>query len=206
MVETTWQTDTGWIIVRDALVMGPWHNTEERSRTHRRTPSDWDAEHILHRPVRCVSGTVELELSCEPAFDYYPKDTAWEYSGSDYGAATATCVSGAAEKGEHPTLKLTTNLRLGLEGREARAHRPLKEGEDVYVAMSWASLPAPQDFEEAASKMWDTAECWRQWIVNGRFSRCGASTPWVWNGRPTTSLLSSRTCPARRTGQSIPCR
>ena len=28
MLETTWQTRTGWLIVRDALVMGPWHNVE----------------------------------------------------------------------------------------------------------------------------------------------------------------------------------
>ena len=58
ILETTWQTHTGWVIVRDALVMGPWHDIESRSRTHRRTPMDWDAEHILLRTVRCVSGTV----------------------------------------------------------------------------------------------------------------------------------------------------
>ncbi len=53
IMETTWQTHTGWLIVRDALVMGPWHDIERRSRTHRRTPMDWDAEHILLRTVRC---------------------------------------------------------------------------------------------------------------------------------------------------------
>ena len=58
ILETTWQTHTGWLNVRDALVMGPWHDLETRSRTHRRTPMDWDAEHILLRTVRCVSGTV----------------------------------------------------------------------------------------------------------------------------------------------------
>ncbi len=52
ILETTWQTHTGWVIVRDALVMGPWHDIDARSRTHRRTPMDWDAEHILLRTVR----------------------------------------------------------------------------------------------------------------------------------------------------------
>ena len=69
ILETTWQTHTGWMIVRDALVMGAWHDIEARSRTHRRTPMDWDAEHILLRTVRCVSGTVELVTAfsiCEP--------------------------------------------------------------------------------------------------------------------------------------------
>src|ERR1700741_5000119 len=26
IMETTWQPPTGWLIVRDALVMGPWHD------------------------------------------------------------------------------------------------------------------------------------------------------------------------------------
>ena len=47
ILETTWQTHTGWMIVRDTLVMTPWHDIETRSRTHRRTPMDWDAEHTL---------------------------------------------------------------------------------------------------------------------------------------------------------------
>ena len=28
ILETTWQTHTGWMIVRDALAMGPWHDIE----------------------------------------------------------------------------------------------------------------------------------------------------------------------------------
>ena len=62
IMETTWQTHTGWLIVRDALVLGPWHNNDQRSKTHRRTPMDWDAEHMLLRTVKCVNGTVELEV------------------------------------------------------------------------------------------------------------------------------------------------
>jgi len=167
MVETTWQTDTGWLIVRDALVMGRWHNNDARSRTHRRTPTDWDAEHVLLRTVRCVSGTVELALSCEPAFDYHRSSAHWEYTGEAYGEAVATCT--ADDPAAHPTLKLTSNLRLGLEGREALAHTRLTEGDDVFVALSWSDLPAPQTFAEAADRMWQTSECWRQWIAVGRF-------------------------------------
>ncbi|MCX2965870.1 glycoside hydrolase family 15 protein [Gordonia sp. Z-3] len=166
MVETTWQTDTGWIVVRDALVMGPWHDHERRSTTHRRTPTDWDAEHILLRTVRCVSGTVELALSCEPAFDYHRGKTVWEYSGPAYGEAIAT---GSGTTAPGPTLKLTTDLRLGLEGREARARTRLVEGDSKFVALSWSRQPAPQNYEEAAQKMWSTSECWRQWINAGTF-------------------------------------
>lgn len=166
ILETTWQTHTGWLIVRDTLVMGPWHDLETRSRTHRRTPMDWDAEHILLRTVRCVSGTVELVMNCEPSFDYHRIPARWEYSAQAYGEAIARA---SRNPDAHPTLRLTTNLRLGLEGHEARARTRLTEGDNVFVALSWSKHPAPQTFEEAADKMWKTSECWRQWINIGDF-------------------------------------
>ena len=166
IMETTWQTPTGWIIVRDALVMGPWHDIESRSHTHRRTPMDWDAEHILLRTVRCVSGTVELAMNCEPSFDYGRINTTWEYSTDGYGEAIARPRDGADE---HPTLRLTTNLRIGLEGREARARTRLKEGDNVFVALSWSKNPPPHTYEEATQRMWQTSEAWRQWINVGQF-------------------------------------
>ncbi len=70
VLETTWMTRMGWLIVRDALSIGPWHDEDERSSTHRRAPTDDDAEHVLLRTVKCVQGTVELTLECEPVFDY----------------------------------------------------------------------------------------------------------------------------------------
>ncbi|MVU76294.1 glycosyl hydrolase family 15 [Nocardia sp. ET3-3] len=164
IVETTWQTETGWLIVRDALVLGPWHNNRSRSRTHKRTPMDWDAEHMLLRTVKCVNGVVELEMSCEPAFDFHQGPANWTYSGDVYEQASATCeIEGC------PTLILTTDLRLGLEGREARARTRMKEGDEVFVALSWSDLPPPTTFAEAADKMWQTTEYWRQWITQGRF-------------------------------------
>ena len=157
ILETTWQTHTGWMIVRDALVMGPWHDIEARSRTHRRTPMDWDAEHILLRTVRCVSGIVELVMNCEPAFDYHRIPATWEYSAA---RRTARRSPGPGKDPDaHPTLRLTTNLRLGLEGHEARARTRLTEGDNVFVALSWSKHPAPQTYEEAADKMWKTSEC-----------------------------------------------
>jgi alpha,alpha-trehalase len=147
-------------------VMGKWHDIERRSRTHRRTPMDWDAEHILLRTVRCVSGTVELMMSCEPAFDYHRDSACWEYSANAYGEAIARA---GKQPDANPTLRLTTNLNIGLEGREARARTRMSEGDDVFVALSWTKHPAPQTFEEAAEKMWQTTECWRQWINIGNF-------------------------------------
>lgn len=167
ILETTWQTSTGWVIVRDALVMGPWHDTARRSATHRRTPTDWDAEHLLLRTVRCVSGTVEMDLACEPAFDYRRAPADWEYLGEDYSQARARARCDAPD--EHPALTLTTNMRLGIEGDEAHARTRMTEGDELFVALSWSEVPPPRTFEEASEAMWRTAECWRQWINIGRF-------------------------------------
>jgi GH15 family glucan-1,4-alpha-glucosidase len=166
ILETTWQTHTGWMIVRDTLVMSEWHDIERRSRTHRRTPMDWDAEHTLLRTVKCVSGTVELVMDCEPSFDYHRDPAKWEYTAEGYGEAVARAKR---DPDAYPTLRLTTNLRIGLDGRQARARTRLKEGDDVFVALSFSSNAAPQTYAEAADKMWKTSECWRQWINIGDF-------------------------------------
>jgi len=166
ILETTWQTHTGWMIVRDTLVMSEWHDIAKRSHTHRRTPMDWDAEHTLLRTVRCVSGIVELVVDCEPSFDYSRIPARWEYSTEGYGEVIARAKR---DPDEHPMLRLTTNLRVGLDGRQARARTRLKEGDDVFVALSFSSNAAPQTYAEAADKMWKTSECWRQWINIGDF-------------------------------------
>ena len=69
ILETTWHTPSGWVVVRDALTMGPRRH-EDTVTPHTRPPTDDDAEHVLVRTVRCIDGDVEVELVCEPVFDY----------------------------------------------------------------------------------------------------------------------------------------
>jgi hypothetical protein len=66
---TSWTSRTGWATVREALTMGP-RRGEDRVTPHTRPPADEDADHMLVRAVTCVEGTVEVELVCEPVFDY----------------------------------------------------------------------------------------------------------------------------------------
>src|SRR6516165_1332996 len=44
VLETTWGTPTGWAVVRDVLLIGPWRHQPTRSATHRRVPDDDGAE------------------------------------------------------------------------------------------------------------------------------------------------------------------
>jgi alpha,alpha-trehalase len=163
MVETTWKTRTGWLIVRDALCVGRWHHDQRRSAAWRRAPTDHQAEHVLLRTVRCVNGRVELAVDCEPVFDYGRGAARWTYAGEGYGEAVAAAPGGDLE------LRLTTNLRLGFEARGAHARSQLAEGDNVFVALSWSAYPPPRSWEDAAERMWQTAEYWRQWINRGEF-------------------------------------
>src|SRR5215218_9509719 len=163
VLETTWMTPMGWLLVRDGLSIGPWHDEDERSRTHRRAPTDNDAEHVLTRSVKCMQGTVELTLECDPAFDYGRAATTWEYTGPAYNEAVATAEDSDIE------LKLTTDLRVGFEGRRARARTTLREGDTAYAALSWSEHAAPQSFEEAKRRMERTADFWREWLGHGSF-------------------------------------
>ena len=163
MVETTWQTRTGWLLVRDVLCMGPWHNVDERSRTHRRSPTDFDAEHCLLRIVRCVSGSVDLSMTCEPSFDYGQVEPVWAYAGDGYGELVATAP------GIEETLRLTTDLRPGIEGPGVHARTRMVEGDNHFVALSWSPLPPPRTMAEADARLRRTSEYWRQWITLGTF-------------------------------------
>ena len=118
ILETTWGTKTGWVIVRDVLLVGPWRHTHERSNTHRRSPTDYDAEHVLLRTLRCVNGTVEMHLECEPVLRLRPQPGR---PGST--PAPATTRRRATADGSDVELVLTTDLNLGFEASRARARR-----------------------------------------------------------------------------------
>jgi GH15 family glucan-1,4-alpha-glucosidase len=163
VLETTWQTPTGWLIVRDALSIGPWYHDNHRSETYRRSPTDFEAEHVLLRTMRCVSGTVEISLGCEPVFDYGRVAGLWEYRSEGYSDATVSAHGGDAP------LRLSTNLRLGFEGRGAHARSRLKEGDNVFAALSWGEHDPPTTWDDANACMWDTGEYWREWLNHGAF-------------------------------------
>ena len=163
VLETSWETRTGWAIVRDVLSIGPWYHDSERSRTHRRPPTDYDADHLLVRTVTCVQGSVQMHLDCEPMFDYGGLFASWSYGGEGYGQAVATC------EGMNLELRLTTDLRLGFEGPRARARTTLREGERAFVALGWSSQPAPRTFEDANERVVRTAHHWQEWLKDGDF-------------------------------------
>jgi GH15 family glucan-1,4-alpha-glucosidase len=163
VLETSWETRLGWVIVRDALCIGPWHHESERSHSHRRSPTDHDADHVLLRMIECVQGSAEIKLDCEPAFDYGGLAVDWEYTGSAYGEAIAR------SEGMDLELRLATDLRLGFEGPRARARTTMREGDKAFVALGWSTHPIPMSYEEALERLARTQRFWQEWLKHGSF-------------------------------------
>jgi len=162
VLETTWATPTGWAVVRDVLLVGPWPREPGRSTTHRRVPVDHKAERVLLRTVRCLNGSIDFLLECEPAFDYGRQRGTWRYTGDGYGQAEV------AADGE-PRVRLTTDLNLGFEGPRAIARHRLRAGDKVFCALSWGDGVPPATFAEAHQRLAGTADYWHGWISRGNF-------------------------------------
>ena len=160
VMSTTWRTPSGWVVVRDALTMGPTKGPDSVT-PHTRPPADDDAEHMLVRVAECLDGRVEMEVVCEPVFDYGRVEATWQIV-DDAGHV-------AEARGGDVALRLQTDLSLGVEGGRARGRHVLTPGDRVYCALSWAEgLVAPDDAEDAARRIANTVTFWRRWLDGAR--------------------------------------
>jgi GH15 family glucan-1,4-alpha-glucosidase len=160
IVATTWKTPTGWALVRDALTIGR-RRGEDEVTPHTRPPTDWDGDHMLVRTVLCLDGQVEMELVCEPDFDYGRVSADWTLVGDDRHAADA--------RAGDLTIRLQSDMALGIEGDWVRARHILEQGDQSYCALSWAEeLATPKTVDEANERMAATVRYWRRWLNEAR--------------------------------------
>jgi len=156
---TTWTTSSGWVAVRDALTLGPRRGVDIVT-PHTRPPTDEDAEHLLVRVAICLEGEVEVELTCEPVFDYGRVPATWTV-GEDGHTADAT--------GAGLTIRLHTDMALGVEGDWVRARHVLRQGEQIYCSLSWGGqLEGPTDVDDANARLATTGRYWREWLGRAR--------------------------------------
>ncbi len=157
VLETTWQTPTGWMIVHDFLAMGPVPHETRRPDYHR-APADFGAVGALVRVATCISGRVEVALNCGPLFDYGRTGGTWSYQGDTYDAMTIT----AAEGDMH--LDVAGSIPLGVLGARCYGRTTLTEGESAFVTLSWGSGTPPATGEEAQRALNTTVNYWRGWL------------------------------------------
>ena len=161
VLETTWATNTGWAVARDVLLVGPWRHATRRSGTHQRIPTDHRGEQVLLRTVRCLNGSIDFLLECEPVFDYGRRHGVWRHTGDAYNEAEV------GPPDDSPPLRLTTDLNLGFEGPRAIARKRLRAGEQVFCALSWDEGAPPTTFEEAHDRLSRTGDFWHDWVSRG---------------------------------------
>jgi GH15 family glucan-1,4-alpha-glucosidase len=163
VVETSWDCNEGWIEVRDCLLMGPWRHEHPGRSSHTRPPTDYDAEHTLLRTVRCVQGSAQLVMDCEPVFDYGQARGSWRHGERGYYQAAITTPDSGLN------LTLTSDVRIGIEGPAARARTLLHEGDTKFFALSWGRVPPPADYAEAYERQVWTSHHWQHWLARGEF-------------------------------------
>jgi alpha,alpha-trehalase len=129
---------------------------------HTRPPADDDADHMLVRTVLCLEGRVEIELVCEPVFDYGRTAAEWTLVDGSRHTADAT--------GAGQTIRLQTDLVAGIEAGRVRARHVLDQGEQRYCALSWAhELAVAVDIDDANARMAATTRFWRGWLGRTTF-------------------------------------
>ncbi|MFN8150375.1 MAG: glycoside hydrolase family 15 protein [Solirubrobacterales bacterium] len=156
VIETTWATETGWAVVRDALAVRMDHETHLGGR------SAVTAEQMLIRTVHCPEGTTEIELVCDMRPDYARGSVDWEVD-RELGMATAS--AGDLQ------LRLTADLDLDVD-REGvlRGSRRLPTDANAYCALAWSpQATLPTDAGSAFAKVYETGRTWRRWLERGKF-------------------------------------
>jgi GH15 family glucan-1,4-alpha-glucosidase len=158
VIETTWVTDTGWVVVHDALTIGDW---VEQEGPGSRPRTEHESDRSLLRTMTCIDGEVEMAMECLPRFAYGAEAAVW--SGGELGEARAS--------GDGVELHLTSDMELTLDGGTARGEVRLREGETGFCAVSWgeSDLGGPRSAPEALERLDSTEDFWRYWLRDGEF-------------------------------------
>lgn len=159
VLETTFRTPTGTVVLLDALAMG------HRERAHALGTS---SPGILLRQVTCTNGSVALETSFAPRPEFgliHPVMTAVRGGLSAYGGARR--------------LVLSAPPSLETQGSTARGEFAMRAGQRLGFALqsvsTWGDAePAPWRAGQIGRRLNDTAKCWRSWSA----AHQGYRGPW----------------------------
>ncbi|HEV7399174.1 MAG TPA: glycoside hydrolase family 15 protein, partial [Solirubrobacterales bacterium] len=159
VIETTWVTETGWVVVHDLLSIPEWATEDGNGG---RPPTEHESDNSLLRLVTCLDGEVEMEMECLPRFAYGAEAASW--SGGELGEAVASCSDGTE-------LRLTSDMELTIEGGVARGRLKLREDETGFCATTWGEgdVGGPRSAPEALERLDSTEEFWREWLRAGDF-------------------------------------
>jgi GH15 family glucan-1,4-alpha-glucosidase len=159
VIETTWVTDSGWVVVHDALTIAEWATVDG---TGTRPDTAHQSDRSLMRTMTCIDGEVEMEMECAPRFAYGLEGAEW--TGGELGEALARCSDGTE-------MQLTSDMDLTLEDGRVRGTLKLREDQSGFCAVTWGDdeLGGPRSAPEALERLDSTEEFWRDWLRHGSF-------------------------------------
>jgi alpha,alpha-trehalase len=147
VLETTFETDSGTAVLRDALAMG---------RNERGHDLGEHSPHVLIRRVECTRGSIDLNV------EYAPRP--------EYGLIKPLLAAetyGVRVRGGADVLLMSSPVDLNLDGPTARARVSLHEGDALAFSLhhfTTSEEPAePWGKEEIARRFDDTVQGWRTW-------------------------------------------
>jgi GH15 family glucan-1,4-alpha-glucosidase len=114
---------------------------------------EFEAFHEVHRRLRCLEGTVTVQVAFDPRFGYSREETHVEVH---EGGCLAT--------GELTGLSLVSDIPFGAAEAGATAEVTLEEGEERWLILRWnEDFLRPLEEFLAAEKLEKTVEYWRTW-------------------------------------------
>jgi GH15 family glucan-1,4-alpha-glucosidase len=147
VLETTFRTASGTVVLTDALAMGP---DNEGHRLGRKVP------HVLVRSLDCVAGEVEIDVS------YAPRP--------EYGLVVPLLSSvpgGITARGGAEWLVLTTPVELSLDTGTGVGRQRMSVGQTLRFALHRSTLdetPAHVWSQDQLADLHDrTVEAWQSW-------------------------------------------
>jgi alpha,alpha-trehalase len=160
ILETTWTTDSGWLVVLDALTITEWAISGREERAMERPHPQHEADKTLVRLATCIDGEIEIGLECRPSFDYGAGGAEWtEQPGGEL----------EARSGDH-WVHLATDIEPSIDGDRVTGELTLREGQSCFAALCWdPEAGAPRSAPEARERVEATSDFWRSWLRHGSF-------------------------------------
>ena len=162
VLETTWHTPTGWLVVNDLFVVRPVSD-EGRRVDYKRVPRVGAGVGTILRTATCISGRVDLAVMCLPMFDYGSTPSSWSYDGDSYHSMAVRQPDGDI------ALRLHSSFQLGQVGARAYVRAALREGESGFVALTWSGPASNHPAGERTPTSTPPWSFWRDWLSTGTF-------------------------------------
>ena len=147
VLETTWTTGTGQVVVYDALALGPHERGHDLGLS---SPG------VLLRRAHCTSGTVSMRLEWAPRPEFgliHPQ--------------LRPVPGGVRSIGGATVLQLSTDIPLNVQGATATADHVLQQGQDLCVALqqgpAWDAPLRAWSARKIRRRLTDSDRAWNSW-------------------------------------------